>query len=82
MKATLEFNMLEQDDSMDLARCLKSSEMANVIFEITYNLRKKCEWELDALEADSDKYDGLEVVMRNLLQLIEDNGIHIDELVQ
>jgi len=84
MRASLEFNLDDFDlqDKKALARCLKAEDMANVIFEIVYNLKKKCTWELEALEADSDKWDGLEVVMRNLLQLIEENGINIDELIQ
>ena len=80
MEANLKFNLDNPEEYKDLARCMKSSDMANVIWEIQYNLRKQCEWELESLEADSDKWDGLEVVFRKLNELIHDNNIIIDEL--
>lgn len=84
MKAILEFQVDDFDlqDKKALARCLKAEDMANVIFEIVYNLKKKCTWELEALEADSDKWDGMEVVLRQLNTLIEKNGINIDDLIE
>lgn len=82
MKATLKYDLDSIDDEMALKRALKSSEMASILFEIRNNLRKQCEWELESLEADSDKWDGLEVVFRKINELFDQFNINIEELIQ
>lgn len=82
MKADLHFDLSDIDDEMALNRSLKATKMALVLFEIQYNLRKKCEWELESLEADSDKWDGLEVVFRKLNELLDEHDININELIR
>jgi hypothetical protein len=82
MKAKIIYNLESVDDEMALKRALKSTEMALVLFELQNNLRKQCSWELEALEADSDKWDGLEVVFRKINELFEEHGINIDELIR
>lgn len=82
MKADLHFDLSEIDDELALNRSLKATDMALILFEIQYNLRKKCEWELESLEADSDKWDGLEVVFRKLNELLDEHNINIDELIR
>ena len=81
MKAILEYSD-DKEDVMALRRTLKALDMAIVLFEIQHNLRKNCERELEALEADSDKWDGMEIVLRQLNTLIEKNGINIDDLIE
>lgn len=81
MKAILEYSD-DKEDVMALRRSLKALDMAIALFEIQHNLRKNCERELEALEADSDKWDGMEIVLRQLNTLMEENGIHIEELIE
>lgn len=81
MKATLNFSD-SREDVMALNRALKSEDMALVLWEIIYNLKKNCEYELEALEADSAKWDGMEVVFRKLNTLIEEHGILINTLIE
>ncbi len=82
MKADLHFDLSEIDDELALNRSLKATDMALVLFEIQYNLRKKCEWELESLEADSDKWDGLEVVFRKLMELFDEHNINLNDLIR
>ncbi len=81
MKATLEFDLNDLDDRMAHLRCVKSTDMAIVLFEIVSNLRKRVEYELESLEADSDPSDGAYVVFRRIGELLDERGINIDELI-
>lgn len=82
MKAELHFDLDIIDDELALNRSLKATDMAIVLFEIQSNLRKKCEYELEALEADSDKWDGLEVVFRNIEGLFDHHNINLNDLIR
>jgi len=73
MKATLEFNLDEPEDRMAHLRCVKSTDMAIVLFDIIYNLRKEIE-NVDADEKLDLFYDKLNAIM-------EEQGINIDELI-
>ena len=82
MKADLHFDLDVIDDELALNRFLKATDMALILFEIQYNLRKKCEYELESLEADSDKWDGLEVVFRKLMELFDEHNINLNDLIR
>jgi len=82
MNATLSFDLSTIDDELALNRSLKATDMALILFEIQYNLRKKCEYELEALEADSDKWDGLEVVFRRLNDLFDEHNVNLNDLIR
>jgi len=73
MKAILEFNLDEPDDRMAHLRCIKSTDMAIVLFDIIYNLRKEIE-NIDTDEKLNLFYDKLNAIM-------EEQGINIDELI-
>ena len=81
MKGILEYDLSNKDEEMAMKRSMKSTDMACVLFEISTNLRRQCEWELESLEVDSDKWDGMEVVLRRLNELFEQNNINIEELI-
>ena len=82
MKVTLEFNIEDEDDDMQLRRMLKSTDMASALHEILYNLQKKAEWECESLEADSDPSDGVYVYRRLIGELLDKRGIIIDDLIR
>jgi hypothetical protein len=82
MKAILEFNLDEPEDRMAHLRCIKSEDMASVLFQILSNLEQKVKFELESLEADSDQFDGAYVVFRNIHELCNRRGIDIDELIK
>ena len=81
MKVILEYDLSNKDEEMAMKRAIKSTDMACVLFEISTNLRRQCEWELESLEADSDKWDGMEIVLRKLNELFVLNNINIEELI-
>lgn len=81
MKGILEYDLSNKDEEMAMKRAIKSTDMACVLFEISMNLRKQCEWELEAMEADSDIWDGIDVVFRKLNELFEQNNINIEEII-
>jgi len=68
MKATLTFDLNNPEDEMAHLRCVKSESMAFVLWEVVYNLRKRCE------NDGKDVFDAI-------YELMEDNGINIDELL-
>lgn len=81
-KAKLEFDLNDPEDRMHHMRCAKSTDMACVIFEITTNLRKKCENICGSMEADSDQYDGVYTVFREIGELMDKYNINIDDLIE
>ena len=85
MKATLEFDLNDLDERMAHMRCAKSTEMAIVLFEIAYNLRKQIERKMEAEEMkgnELDPYEVLDLTMVEILRHYDENGILIDDLIR
>jgi hypothetical protein len=81
MKAILEFDLNDHDDRMAHLRCVKSEDLAWVLFEILSNLRKKVEFEVESFEADSTPSDGVYAAFRRIHELCDSKGIVIDDLI-
>ena len=81
MKAILEFDLNDRDDRMAHLRCVKSEDLAWVLFEILSNLRKKVEFEVESFEADSTPSDGVYAAFRRIHELCDSKGIVIDDLI-
>jgi len=67
MKAILEFNLDDPDDRMAHMRCVKSTDMAIVLFDIVYNMDRHVE--------------DIEGVKKYISELLDYQGINIDELI-
>jgi hypothetical protein len=80
MKAILEFNLDDTDDSMAHKRCIKALDMAVSIFEIKYNVRGLCNNYLDA-NPNATVYDLLEKVFDCINDEFGVRNINIDELI-
>jgi len=80
-KAILEFDLNDHEDRMAHLRCVKSTDMAIALFEITRNLRKKCEHICGSMEADSDQHDGVYLTFEQINELLDEHDINIDELI-
>ena len=79
MKAQLHFDLENLEDVMDLKRCVQSSEMAHVLWELVHNSKKHLEY---AMESDTiSRYDALDMVFEKIHSLLDDNGIIIDKLI-
>ena len=81
MKAILEFDLNDHDDRMAHLRCVKSEDLAWVLFEILSNLKKKVEFEVGSFEADSTPSDGVYAAFRRIHELCDSKGIVIDDLI-
>jgi hypothetical protein len=75
MEALLKFNMNDSDDRMAHLRCVKSLDMALVIWEFLRNSRKKLED-----REFKDGYEAIEVTYEEFYNLLEEHGINIDKL--
>jgi len=79
MKAVLKFNLEFPDEQKAHLRCVKSTNMAIVLFDLLCNARKSIAH--DHQDASDDFMEGVEVVMDHIRELCMDNNINIDELI-
>jgi len=79
MKAVLKFNLEFPDEQKAHLRCIKSTNMAIVLFDLLCNARKSIAH--DHQDASDDFMEGVEVVMEHIGKLCDDNNINIDELI-
>lgn len=75
MKATLTFNLEDNDDAMAHHRCIKSLDMAMLLWELQLNTRKQ-------IENDNPKINQktLDTVFEKINKLYEEYDINIDKL--
>jgi hypothetical protein len=79
MKAKLEFDLDDFDDRMAHMRCVKSTDMASILFEMTTNARKRITMGYDGTD---EYYRGVDTVFEKLRELMEEHNIDIDELIR
>lgn len=82
MKAKLEFDLNDRDDVFAHIRCVKSTDMASVLFQIAYNLKKRVTRRLESDPQERDEFDGLDEVFSYIYDLFEEYNINIDELIE
>lgn len=79
MRAQLIFNLDNYDDEMAHKRCVKSTDMAVVLWELVHNSKKKLEHSMDS---DSiTRYDALDMVFDKIVELLNESNIDIDTLI-
>jgi len=76
MKAKLKFNLNDPDQEKQLKRCLLSTEMAIVLWELHNNAFKKLE-----NDGDSAYNQGVLDALEMMLDLMEEDGIYINDLI-
>jgi hypothetical protein len=79
MKAKLEFDLDDFDDRMAHLRCVKSTDMASILFEMTMNARKRITMGYD--ESD-EYYRGVDAVFEKLRDLMVEHNINVEELIR
>ena len=77
MKARLKFDLDDKYDRMAHLRCVKSSDMANVLFEVTHNLKKQLED-----DGETGYNAGIEDTINRIIELMDGSGIIIDDLIE
>ena len=75
MKAILEFNLPE--DNTEYLTTIKAADMANFIFELVYNTKKK----LFESTGDLDVEEGIDMTFQKIHELLKYHNIDIDELI-
>ena len=81
MKATLKFDLTDPDDIKAHYRCVRSLDMAGVLFEITHNLKKKIEHRFDNETQDRNEYDGIEETFYEIRKLFNEFNIDTNNLI-
>lgn len=79
MKAKLEFDLDDFDDRMAHLRCVKSTDMASILFEMTMNARKRITMGYDGTD---EYYRGVDAVFNKLYELMEEHNINVEELIR
>lgn len=74
MKATLEFNLPDDQDQYDLVN--KAWNFWNVLYELDQELRAKTKYAPDDLP--QEKYDAYEEIREKLHELMSENNINLD----
>lgn len=80
MKAVLEYNLNDSDDAMAHLRAVKSLDMALVLWEVMYNIRKGIEWDIESGKY-KDQNELLDAIIEKINSYYDEHGIIIDELV-
>jgi hypothetical protein len=83
-KAILEFDLSDFDDKMAFERCIKSTDMSLVLFEMVYNMKKKLHYEFEEREEKGEEptvYDGINSVFEKLNEQLLERGIDIDRII-
>lgn len=78
MKAVLEFDLNNPEDVEAHLRCVKSIDMACVLFEFTINSREKIAQKI--YDKPSSKTP-LDIVYEEFNSLLEQHNINIEELI-
>lgn len=76
MKGVLKFDLSDHDERQRHMRCLLSTKMASVLWEVSHNLFRNLE------KDDAEEYN--EAVLKTISHidhLMEQNGININELI-
>jgi molecular chaperone GrpE (heat shock protein) len=83
MKATLEFNLPEEQTEFNRAN--QSLDMACALFDIL-QLRKSLERKYESIDnidnTNNDIFDGIEVMANEIYNVLEKHNINIDNLIE
>ena len=80
-KAILKFDLNDFDDRMAHLRAVKSLELSMAIWDIL-QLRKTMERRFENTEnTNNDVFDGIDAICDGILEILDDHGIKIDDLI-
>lgn len=84
MEAILKFNLKDEEDSASHMRCVKSDDMAFVLFDLLHNTKKRVEHIIELGEDRDeimDAYDGMELMYQEIYGLLEKYNVDVDDLL-
>lgn len=85
MEVTLKFDTSNPEQDQELKRMMAAGDMASVLWEMTYNVRKQVLQEIQYKDSlpDDDKLsqmDGIDKLMSRFNELMREHNIDIDNL--
>jgi DNA-binding ferritin-like protein len=80
MKAILEFNLDDPDDAMAHLRCVKSLDMALVLWDTFYNMKKAIHHRIERGDF-KDQHEVIDKVFEMFKDQLDEKGIIVDELI-
>lgn len=81
--ATLTFDLNDEDDREDHLRCVKSLDMAKVIYNFMYNTKKGIKYVVDdrmSKDPEFDCFDAVEMVFDKFYEMLQEDNISINEI--
>jgi len=79
MKAKLTFDLNDPDDRMEHERCVKSTDMAIVLWEIMTNSYRGL---TNGYDEDDSYHKGVDAVYDHLKELLYEHNIDVDKLIR
>jgi hypothetical protein len=79
MKAKLTFDLTDLDDRMEHERCVKSTDMALVLWEIMTNSYRGL---TNGYDEDDAYHKGIDAVYDHLKELLYEHNIDVDKLIR
>ena len=79
MKAKLEFDLDDMDDKMAHDRCIKSTDMALVLWELTTNSYRGL---TNGYDEDDSYHKGVDAVYEKLRELLEEHDINPHNIIR
>lgn len=78
MKGILEFDLNDFDDRMAHERCVKATDLALVLWELTHNSYRGL---TNGYDEDDGYHKGVDAVYDRLRELLDEHGVTIDKLI-
>lgn len=84
MKARLEYDLNDPDDTASHLRAVKSLDLALILWDFNYNAKKSIEYDIEDKLNKGEKlspYDAVDLVFNKFHELLNERGIIIDDLI-
>ena len=78
MKAKLTFDLDDFDDRLAHERCVKSLDMALVLWELTHNSHRSL---TNGYDEDDGYHKGVDAVFDKLHELLDEHNVDINKLI-
>ena len=78
MKAKLEFDLTDFDDKLEHLRCVKSTDMAMVLWELQHNSYRTI---TNGYGDDDSFVKGVDAVFERIQELLDEHDIKPDKLI-
>lgn len=80
MKVKLIFDTENIDQSKELKTIMQAYNMASILFELIYNLKKKCLHQVEDNKFNNNPEAAVDLVFDEIMDLVEEHNLIIDHL--